>query len=139
MSNCLFCKIINKEIPAEVVYEDDDAIGVLDVRPLAPGHVLVLPKNHAQDILAFEDKKIGLLFSAVKKITRLVNDAFSPDGFVIGVNNGRFSGHTTGVDHLHVHIIPRWKDDGGISLHGIVNNPPKESLEEIRKKILGDR
>lgn len=137
--DCLFCKIINKEIPAEVVYEDDDAMGVLDVRPLAPGHVFVLPKSHAQDILALEDKKIGPLFNAVKKIARLVNGAFSPDGFVIGVNHGRFPGHATGVDHLHVHIIPRWKDDGGVSLHGMVSNPPKASLKEIAEKIRGER
>ncbi|MBI2591597.1 MAG: HIT family protein, partial [Candidatus Brennerbacteria bacterium] len=57
-----------------------------------------------------------------------------PDGFTIGINHGEASGQA--VDHLHIHIIPRWKNDGGGSIHGVVNNPPKESLEEIKKKIL---
>ena len=131
--NCLFCKIINKEIPAEIIYEDSEAIAVLDVHPRAPGHTMVLPKVHAENILDLPDEKIEGIFKAVKKVTELLNKSLKPDGFTIGINHGKVSGQT--IDHLHIHIMPRWFNDGGGSVHDVVNNPPKENLEEIVKKI----
>ncbi|HDH31502.1 MAG TPA: HIT family protein, partial [Candidatus Wolfebacteria bacterium] len=73
------------------------------------------------------------VFSAVKKITEILDKSLNPDGFTIGINHGRVSGQA--VDHLHIHIIPRFKNDKGGSIHTIIHNPPKESLEEIKKKI----
>ncbi len=132
--DCLFCKIAKKEIPASVVYEDDYALGVLDVNPRAPGHTMIIPKSHAENILDLNDLSVGPVFEAVKKMTDTLKKAFSPDGFTIGINHGRVSGQS--IDHLHIHIIPRWSSDGGGSVHGVVNNPPKESLDEIKEKIL---
>lgn len=135
MSDCLFCKIARKEIPAEIIYEDEKAVGFLDVQPLAPGHTVIVPKNHAENIIELTDGDVGPLFLAVKKITAMLDKAFKPDGFIIGINHGRFSGHTTGVDHLHIHVYPRWHSDKGISIHDLVHNPVRESLSEIAKKI----
>ncbi len=132
--NCLFCKIINKEIPAEIIYEDEDSLGILDIHPRAPGHTMVLPKNHAATIFDLELSEIGRVFGGVKKTAELLKNAFQPDGFTIGINQGLAAGQT--IEHLHIHVIPRYKDDGGGSIHSIVNNPPKESLSEIRDKIL---
>lgn len=134
METCLFCKIANKEIPSEIIYEDAHATAMLDINPIAPGHTMVLPKKHAETILDLDDAEIEPLFMAVKRVTALLNNAFHPDGFTIGINHGKWAGQA--IDHLHVHVIPRWKTDGGKSIHSVVTNPPTESLTEIRKKII---
>jgi len=134
MAGCLFCKIINKEIPAEIICEDADAIAILDIHPRAPGHAVLLPKEHAENILELPPEKIGPVFQAVKKVTALLNDsALQPTGFTIGINQGKISGQT--VDHLHIHIIPRFIGDGGGSIHSVVNNPPEKSLKEIAQLL----
>src|SRR3989344_4391458 len=134
MEDCLFCKIVKKEISAEIVYENEVAIGLLDVHPKAPGHTMVIPKNHVATILDLPENETGPLFTAVKNVTRILQKALVPDGFNIGLNHGKDGGQA--IDHLHVHIIPRYKGDGGTSMHGIVDNPPQESLQEIKEKIL---
>lgn len=132
--DCLFCKIANKEIPAYVVYESADATAVLDVNPRASGHVMVLPKIHAANILELPDGKIEGVFKTVKEVTGLLDKKLRPDGFTIGINHGKVSGQT--VEHLHIHVIPRWTGDGGGSIHSVVDNRSKESLEEIKNKII---
>lgn len=134
MENCLFCKIAKKEIPSLIVYEDDYSLGFLDIHPLSKGHVLVIPKEHAENILDLRDELVGKLFKSVKDITAGLNIAFEPKGFTIGINHGRISGQA--VDHLHIHIIPRYEGDKGGSVHSIVNNPPVESPDEVRPKII---
>lgn len=131
--DCLFCKIAKKDIPAAVIYEDEKTMAVLDVRPRAPGHTMVIPKNHAENILDLEEKNVGPMFLTVKKLTAILNEVVRPDGFTIGINQGRASGQA--INHLHIHIIPRFNNDKGGSIHSVVNNPPKESLEEIARRI----
>ncbi len=131
--DCLFCKIANKQISAEVVYEDENATAVMDVHPRAPGHVMVLPKVHAENILDLPDDKIEGVFKAVKNVTGILQKALSPDGFTIGINHGKVSGQT--IDHLHIHIMPRWHSDMGGSIHSVVDNPPAESIEVMAEKI----
>ncbi|OGG43694.1 hypothetical protein A3G50_00820 [Candidatus Jorgensenbacteria bacterium RIFCSPLOWO2_12_FULL_42_11] len=131
--DCLFCKIIKKEIPAEIIYEDDRSLAILDINPRAPGHAMVMPKIHSQTILDLPENKLGLLFEAVKKVAGLIQKGLKPEGFTIGINQGRISGQV--IDHLHVHVIPRFEGDGGASVHSVVNNPPKESLKDIADKI----
>lgn len=132
--DCIFCKIANGEIPADIVDESEDAVAVLDIHPKAPGHVMVLPKVHAETILDLPDEKVKGVFLLVKQVTEKLKKAFSPDGFTLGINHGKNAGQA--IDHLHIHIIPRFKGDGGGSIHTVVENPPKESIEEIKKKIL---
>ncbi|MEK7089313.1 MAG: HIT family protein [Patescibacteria group bacterium] len=134
MADCIFCKIANKEIPAEVVYEDAHTTAVLDINPIAPGHTMILPKKHAENILDLDDAEVEPLFTAVKRVTALLNGTLHPDGFTIGMNHGKWAGQA--IDHIHVHVIPRWKTDGGHSIHGVVVNPPTQSLTEIRKQII---
>jgi len=131
--DCLFCKIANGAIPAQIVYEDKESLAFLDIHPLALGHLVVVSKSHAENLLDLPDNKVGPLFLAVKYLTGVLKKAFNPDGFTIGINHGKVSGQA--IDHLHVHIIPRFANDGGKSLHSVVNNPPKDSLEEIAKKV----
>lgn len=131
--DCLFCKIIAKEIPSYIIYEDADALAVLDIQPRAPGHTMVLPKVHAATILELPGEKIGPVFAAVKAVAQKLKDVLSCDGLTIGINHGRVSGQL--VDHLHIHLMPRWKDDGGLSIHSVVSNTPREPLEIIYKKL----
>lgn len=134
-ADCLFCKIIAKQIPSEIVYEDDRAVAFLDVRPRTEGHVMVVPKYHAPTVAALPDEEVGPLFLAVKKTAELLTAGLRPDGITMGINQGRASGQE--VDHLHVHLMPRWHNDGGGSVQSVVNRPSQASLEEIQKKILG--
>ena len=133
MSKCIFCKIIRREINSEIIYEDEKTVAVLDVNPRSLGHSMVLPKIHAENILDLPDKEIEGVFKVVKKVAGILKKTFKPDGFTIGINHGKASGQV--VDHLHIHIIPRWHGDGGGSMHSVINNPTEESLEEIARKI----
>jgi histidine triad (HIT) family protein len=132
--DCLFCDIASKKIPTLIVYEDDNSIGFLDIGPRAPGHTIIIPKSHAETILDLNDSRIAELFSAVRNMTGILKKTLDPEGFTIGINHGKPAGQA--IDHVHVHIIPRWRNDGGNSIHAVVSNPPKESLESIQKKIL---
>lgn len=132
--DCLFCKIINREIPSEKIYEDDAAFAFLDIHPLAPGHTVIIPKVHAQNILDLPETAVGPLFLVVKKITAALNSALKPHGFTIGINHGKVSGQA--IDHLHIHVIPRFEGDGGGSLHSVVENPPREPVSAIKEKII---
>jgi histidine triad (HIT) family protein len=134
MDDCLFCKIANKQIPAKIVYEDEHVLAFLDVMPRAVGHTLVIPKIHAPHILELPDAEVGPLFAAVKHVAGMLSRGLHPDGITIGANQGRASGQE--VDHLHVHLLPRWHDDRGHSIQSVVDAPPKESLDAIAQKIL---
>lgn len=131
--DCVFCKIISREIPAEIVYEDDATLAFLDIFPRAPGHTVVIPKKHAVNILELPDGDIAPLFLTVKKITGILQSTFSPDGFTLGVNHGEAAGQT--VPHLHVHVMPRFKDDKGSNLHSVVSNAPKEDRKTIGARM----
>lgn len=133
--DCIFCRIIQGQIPGKVIYEAKEAIGILDVNPISPGHAMVLPKIHAASVLDLPDEKVGPVFLAVKEVAAILKEKLDPDGFTYGINQGEVSGQA--VRHLHIHIVPRWRNDGGTTFHGIVNNPPKESLDEMIKKIKG--
>ena len=134
-NNCLFCKIVAKSIPAAVIYEDEFVLAFLDINPMTLGHTLVIPKIHAENILDLPDDQIDPFFQAVKKIVALLQERLELRGFTIGINHGKMSGQA--IDHLHVHIVPRYEGDKGGSLHSVVKNPPQESLEEIQAKIIG--
>lgn len=127
MEDCLFCKIGSGTIPSYTVYEDDHVRAFLDIHPLAKGHTMVIPKVHGGTILDLPEEEIGALFLAVKAATARVKEVIQPDGFTIGIN------HEIGqaVPHLHVHIIPRWQDDGGGSMHSITGRHAEEPVEEI--------
>jgi len=134
MNDCLFCKIISKEQTAQIIYEDEAIVAVLDIFPRAIGHTMIIPKRHTETILELDSKETGPIFDGVRKITQILKDKLHPDGFTIGINHGKVSGQA--IDHLHIHIIPRFLGDKGGSIHTVVDNPPKESLEEVAKKIV---
>ncbi len=129
MAETIFTKIINKEIPAHIIYEDDHNLAFLDITPHAQGHTLVVPKTEAETIVDLDEDQIASLFSAVKNTAKKIQDILKPDGFNIGINHGEFAGQT--IPHLHVHIMPRFEGDSGGSMHSVVSNPGDKSVEEI--------
>jgi len=131
--NCIFCKIAAGEVPAQTVHEDEHTLAFLDITPRTPGHTMVIPKIHVPSLIELPNAEVAPLFAAVKKVAGLLSRKLRCDGITIGVNQGRASGQE--VDHLHVHLMPRWHGDGGIAVQSVINNKPKETLEEIRKKI----
>lgn len=131
MDDCIFCKIVNKEVPSYGVYEDENNIAFLDIRQSAPGHVMVIPKRHGKTILDFSGEELGEWMNAVKKVTKKIQKAVDCDWMTIGINHEEKSG----VPHLHIHLVPRWEGDGGGIIQTIVSNPPKESKEKIAEKI----
>ncbi len=134
MNDCLFCKIVAKEIPAAVIYEDAAALAILDIHPKSWGHAVILPKRHAPTILDMPEGELGPLFTAVSKIVAAEQKALHPDGFTIGVNHGEAAGQA--IPHLHIHVLPRFRNDGGGSIHTIVDKPGLEPIEETQKKII---
>ncbi|HUX35579.1 MAG TPA: HIT family protein [Candidatus Paceibacterota bacterium] len=131
--NCLFCRIASKEIGAEVIYEDEGNMAFLDIHPRAPGHAMVIPKAHRETILDVPEEELGLLFAAVKKTASMLSKALKPDGFTIGINHGKASGQEVG--HLHIHIIPRYLNDKGSSIHSVVDNRTGETVQETASRI----
>jgi histidine triad (HIT) family protein len=133
MEQCLFCRIISGEISTEIVYEDSKAVAFLDIHPRAPGHTVVIPRCHALNLVELPFEEGPGLFYAIQKVARGVQEVMVAPGLTIGINQGKVSGQE--VDHLHVHILPRFKNDGGGSIQSVVNNPSSESLAEIGKKL----
>jgi histidine triad (HIT) family protein len=110
MTDCIFCKIIAKEIPSTVVYEDADVYAFLDISPVQPGHTLVVPKTHGATLLDVSDDVLAKTIQAVPRVARAMQLGLGFDGFNVTQNNGTAAGQS--VHHLHMHIIPRYKDDG---------------------------
>ncbi len=130
---CLFCKIVKKEIGAEVIYEDDGNIAILDIHPRAPGHAMVMPKVHRETILDAEEEELKSLIVAVKRATAMISKALEPNGFTIGINHGKYSGQE--IDHLHIHIIPRYLNDKGASIQSVVDNRSGGTVQGTAAKI----
>lgn len=110
MENCIFCKIVKGEIPAHRVYEDDYTLAFLDIRPVNPGHTLLIPKDHFENLYTLPDEALSRLSAALKKVALAVKKGASADGINIGMNNDGAAGQI--VPHAHFHIIPRKKEDG---------------------------
>lgn len=133
MKECIFCKILKGEMKSEEIYETEDVLSFLDINPKAPGHALVIPKEHGEKLTDLDDEIVGKILIATKKIQKMIGKALNPDGFTIGLNEGEIAGQA--VPHVHVNIIPRFENDGGSSIHSVVNNPPSEEVSEIATKI----
>ena len=132
--NCLFCKIISGEIPSNKVYENDSVVAFLDIYPASEGHTLVAPKKHYTNFTDMTPEDVASLFKAARIITAAVEKAFFAQGSNIGINNGEVAGQE--VPHVHVHVIPRKRGDGGRGIKSIVwTEPDITNLEKVAQKI----
>jgi len=129
---CLFCRIVSGELPATIVYEDENSIAFLDHRPLFPGHTLLVPRQHVETLGELPAKLVGPYFEAAQTLALAVESAMEAEGTFVAMNN-RVS---QSVPHLHVHIVPRRRKDG---LKGFFWPRTKyksdEEMEEVRRKI----
>ncbi len=109
MSDCIFCKIANGEIPSATVFENEDCRVILDIAPAAKGHAIMLVKKHVANIIELDAETAGRIFSVVPKIAAAIKEITGCDGMNILQNNGTAAGQT--VFHLHIHFIPRFEND----------------------------
>jgi len=107
--DCIFCKIINNDIPSHKIYEDEDVLAFLDITQGTKGHTLIVPKKHFKNIFDSDEESIGKVFKVVPMLANALNSAFNPIGLNIVNNNDR---PLQSVYHFHVHLIPRYEDDG---------------------------
>ena len=132
MSDCVFCKIVARQIPASVVYEDQHTLAFMDLGQVNPGHVLVTIKSHAENLYGLDDTHAAAVMRSAARIARAIRDAFKPAGLSVYQANGKAAGQT--VFHYHVHLVPR-HDNDGMALSWPVKNPPREKLEEYAGKL----
>ena len=129
---CIFCKIIRGEIPCSKIFEDKEFLAFLDIRPINKGHTLIIPKVHCKNLLDFPKSEETDLIEFAKKVATAIVKATNADGFNLGMNNGKAAGQV--VHHAHLHIIPRFDNDG------LKSWPHKEysedEMQEVQKKIV---
>ncbi|MFH0856297.1 MAG: HIT family protein [bacterium] len=132
MTDCIFCKIIRGDVPSYKVYEDDFIYAFLDIIPINKGHILVVPKEHHENILDTPEELLCKIIKVVKNIAPIALKAVGSEGFNLGVNNGTIAGQI--VSHLHFHIVPRFLYDG----HQLFQGGAYEAgeAEDIQEKIV---
>ena len=130
--NCIFCKIAAGEIPSTTLYEDDDFRVILDIEPASKGHALILPKEHYANLYELDDELAAKALVLAKKMITKMTDVLGCDGYNIVQNNEEAAGQT--VFHFHMHLIPRYNDDGQ-SINWVPGKPSAEELVEIRDII----
>ena len=133
MNDCIFCKIAQGEIPSQTLYEDEKFCGILDLGPATRGHALILPKEHAANVYELSDETAAAAFVLAKKMAGIMKEKLKCDGLNLVQNNGETAGQT--VNHFHIHVIPRYKDDGQ-QICWTRGEPSQEELEAVRKEII---
>ncbi|WP_251342158.1 HIT family protein [Haloplanus halophilus] len=129
MSDCIFCSIVDGEIPSHTVHEDDAVTAFLDANPLARGHTLVIPKAHHERLNDLPADLAADLFAAVHDLTDRVEAAVDAEATTVAVNNGELAGQE--VPHVHVHIVPRFEGDGGRPIHALIEERPDVDDDEL--------
>ena len=137
---CEFCKIIRGESTAEILFENNRAIAILDIKPIHYGHVLVIPKTHCSTFLDVPDSDLPDLIKAAKVVSQALVDALDPPGFNIFSNNGKAAGQS--VFHFHLHVTPRYEDDNirfVLKLKEYANNEMELYADRIRQTVQARR
>jgi histidine triad (HIT) family protein len=132
MADCIFCRIVAKQVPATVVHEDEHTLAFMDIGQVNPGHVLVAVKKHAENIFALDEAQACAVLRSAARIARGINAAFAPAGLSVYQANGKAAGQT--VFHFHIHLVPRHEGDG-MELTWPVKNPPREKLVDYAQRI----
>jgi histidine triad (HIT) family protein len=131
--SCIFCRIAAGEIPAEIVAKDEHTVAFLDIVPLADGHTVVIPRAHVATVEELAPAEADALFRVVRRLAGPLRSAVGAAGSTIGINNGAATGQT--IPHVHVHVVPRWPNDGAGSVHTIFKAGTRRSVAEVGKEI----
>jgi histidine triad (HIT) family protein len=132
MNDCVFCNIVNGDIPSAKVHEDGLTLAFMDIGQVNPGHVLVAVKPHVENIFGLDDRHAAAVFQTAARVARAVQKAYAPEGVTLYQANGAAAGQT--VYHFHLHIVPRYGNDG-MNLTWPVKNPSRGQLEANAAKI----
>lgn len=127
--DCIFCKIVKREIPAKIIAETEKSLAFIDAFPLTEGHSLVIPKNHYEKVQDISAEDNADLFETVRKVISKV-DKIS-NATLLAVHNGKESGQE--IPHVHVHLIPRSAEDSAGPVHSMFKDRPKLSESEINQ------
>lgn len=125
--DCTFCAIARGDAPAEVVCEGKDWIAFFPLSPATPGHTLVIPRSHLENLWETGEQMVGTLMAAVIEVGHAIQSALQPDGFNLITSAGEAAEQT--VRHLHLHVVPRWTDDD----FGHIWPPPTDMPEDIKR------
>lgn len=133
--DCIFCKIVKGEIPADKVYEDENFLAFLDITPINPGHTLLIPKKHYENLYDLSEETLKQIAPLIKKIALAVKQGVRAEGINIGMNNERPAGQL--VPHAHFHIMPRFSNDGHFHWKGklYANGESQKVAQEIKLKL----
>ena len=129
VAHCIFCKIVAGELPADTVYEDDSLIAFLDIAPLNPGHTLVVPKEHHTSVTTVPAHLTGAMLSTAARVGTAMMRATGANGFNLILSNGTCAGQV--VPHVHLHVVPRFPDDGIVLPTRTVPYESDEAKQEI--------
>ena len=129
---CIFCRIVRRQAPASIIYEDETVMVFLDIRPLNIGHTLVIPKAHYVGIFDIPEKDLTNVYKVSKQISAAVKKATKADGISIIQQNGKAAGQD--IFHLHVHVVPRFEGQKLPSFHDL-KEVERVKLDEVAKKI----
>lgn len=133
--NCIFCKIAAGDIPSKTIYEDEQFRVIMDISPATKGHALILPKEHYANLYEIPEEVAADAMKLAKKLAKKVTDVLECDGFNVVQNNGEVAGQT--VFHFHMHLIPRYKNDGNEEKICWNHLELSDSeLEEIHQKLI---
>jgi histidine triad (HIT) family protein len=138
MTDCIFCSIVDGEIPGRIVHEDEETLAFLDANPLAEGHTLVIPKSHHERVEDLPADVAGAIGRAVAAVAPAVEDAVDAPASTIAYNNGEEAGQE--VPHVHAHVVPRSPEDGGQPIHALFSERPDLSdgeLDDLAERIAG--
>ncbi|EMO8690814.1 TPA: HIT family protein [Streptococcus pyogenes] len=133
MENCIFCSIIQGNIPSSKVYEDEQVLAFLDISQTTKGHTLVIPKQHVRNLLEMTAETASHLFARIPKIARAIQSATGATAMNIINNNEALAGQT--VFHAHVHLVPRYNEEDGISIQYTTHEPDFPVLEKLARQI----
>ena len=131
-ADCIFCRIVRKEAPASILYEDATALVFLDIRPLNEGHTLIIPKEHYETIYNMPESLVCNVYTIVKRMAIAVKAATKADGITIIQQNGQAAGQE--VFHMHVHVVPRFEGQKLPHFRDIPN-ANREQLEQAAERI----
>ncbi|MCL2560121.1 MAG: HIT family protein [Turicibacter sp.] len=135
MENCIFCKIMAREIPGHVLYEDEHVLVFLDISQTTKGHTLIVPKAHRTDVFEMAPEEMAQVFSIAPKIATALQKTFNCTGMNIVNNNGSSAGQT--VFHYHVHLIPRYnRDEFGIRFINNMEDYDSSDLAALKENIV---
>ncbi|HFD5097789.1 TPA: HIT family protein [Streptococcus pyogenes] len=133
MENCIFCSIIQGDIPSSKVYEDEQVLAFLDISQTTKGHTLVIPKQHVRNLLEMTAETASHLFARIPKIARAIQSTTGATAMNIINNNEALAGQT--VFHAHVHLVPRYNEEDGISIQYTTHEPDFPVLEKLARQI----